>query len=431
MMGIRVYRDFMGEQQLVGSFEELKGSICFRYDPDFVARGEKNGEFGISESLPLDFGHFDLQEYAPFFQGLLPEGETLRGLAQRYQVPSNDFLSFFEKLGCESIGALTFVSEGVVVEDFAPYYEPIDPLIVERLRERPVREVIEMTDDMRLSLAGAQSKVAWYLPDGLEVIDAPLDAWRLPKGTAPSSHIVKIARKGEEDLALNELVCMRIAERCGFDTPAVDLIPFIPGAIAIKRYDRIEQNGMPSLIRLHQEDFCQARGLPLYLKYANAVEDVDYVAVIGELIQRVSDDPLMDKLEVSCRLLFHYLIGNTDNHLKNYAFLYSPDWRSRRLAPLYDVTCIPLTGYSTKMAFSLGEHRELTEITAQDLMSVADSMGVSRSALRARANAICDAFRNIEEQELGSQETQDMAALILENSKLRLAILEEFADSSC
>ncbi len=431
MTNIRVYRDFMGEQQLVGSFEELKGSICFRYDPDFVVHSEKNGEFGISESLPLDFGHFDPQEYAPFFQGLLPEGETLRGLAQRYQVPSNDFLSFFEKLGCESIGALTFVSEGTDIEDFDPHYEPVDPLIIERMRERPAHEVIEMTDDLRLSLAGAQSKVAWYLPDELEVTEAHLDAWRLPKGTAPSSHIVKIARKGEEDIALNELVCMRIAERCGFDTPVVNRIPFISGAIAVRRYDRIKRTGMPGLIRLHQEDFCQARGLPLYLKYANAVEDVDYVAVISELIQRVSNNPLIDKLEVSRRLLFHYLIGNTDNHLKNYAFLYSPDWRSRRLAPLYDVTCIPLTGYSTKMAFSLGDHRELMEITAQDLMKVADSMRVSRTALCAQASTICSSFRSIEEREFGGREVQEMAARILRNSKPRLAVLDEFVDLPC
>ena len=71
---------------------------------------------------------------------------------------------------------------------------------------------------------------------------------------------------------------MEIARQCGFATPDVALIPEIPGAIAVKRYDRVLL-GEDGLLRLHQEDFCQARGLPLYLKYADAHPEVSYVQV--------------------------------------------------------------------------------------------------------------------------------------------------------
>ncbi len=318
--------------------------------------------------MPLDFGPYEPQEYAPFFHGLLPEGAVLANLAERYQVPRNDFLAFFEKLGCESIGALTFVAEGTDLADFEPSYAPMEPSMIDQMREDAERAVTEMTDELRLSLSGAQSKVAWYLPEGIDARDAALRDWRLPLGTAPSSHIVKVARTGREELAYNELACMEIARQCGFATSDVALIPEIPGAIAVKRYDRVPL-GNNGLLRLHQEDFCQARGLPLYLKYADAYPEVSYIQVIAKLIDAVSERPAQDRLEMARRLLLHYLIGNSDNHLKNYAFLYSEDWKRRTLAPLYDLTCIPLTGYSTKMAFALGAHRELSEISADDLAS--------------------------------------------------------------
>lgn len=232
-MRLEVYRDSREGMELVGAFASTDFGIRFFYDVRYVQRGEEKGEFGISESMPLDFGCYEPQEYAPFFQGLLPEGVVLANLAERYQVPRNDFLAFFEKLGCESIGALTFVAEGSRLTDFKPSYAPLENSVVEQLREDAERAVTEMTDELRLSLSGAQSKVAWYLPEEVDARDAALSDWKLPLGTAPSSHIVKVARRGREELAYNEFVCMEIARRCGFATPDVALIPEIPGAIAV------------------------------------------------------------------------------------------------------------------------------------------------------------------------------------------------------
>lgn len=170
--------------ELVGAFASTDFGIRFFYDVRYVQRGEEKGEFGISESMPLDYGYYEPQEYAPFFQGLLPEGVVLANLAERYQVPRNDFLAFFEKLGCESIGALTFVAEGSRLTDFKPSYAPLENSVVEQLREDAERAVTEMTDELRLSLSGAQSKVAWYLPEEVDARDGasaavPLSYWEL------------------------------------------------------------------------------------------------------------------------------------------------------------------------------------------------------------------------------------------------------------
>ena len=427
-MSLHVYRDFRGERELVGAFDSYQDEIRFSYDPAYVRRGEDRGEYGISESVPLDFGYYEPREYAPFFHGLLPEGAVLGNLAERYQVPRNDFLAFFEKLGCESIGALTFVAEGANLADFEPSYAPLDAASIQRMRDDAEREVTEMTDDLRLSLSGAQSKVAWCLPRDIDASEAALDDWLLPVGTAPSSHIVKVARKGREELALNEFVCMDFARRCGFVVPDVALIPDIPGALAVKRYDRVKLEGHDGLVRLHQEDFCQARGLPLYLKYADAHPEVNYVQVMSKLVGSVSENPVRDRLELARRLLFHYLIGNSDNHLKNYAFLYNADWTSRALAPLYDVTCIPLTGYSTQMAFPLGEHRGLAEITAEDLERMGRDMGVPDRMLKDEARLLAGRLAGIDPSAFAGQGLRSMAERVLESVGPRLTVLGSFAE---
>ena len=179
-MKLEVYRDFHGAWELAGTFISTRDEVRFFYDVRYVQRGEERGECGISESMPLDFGPYEPQEYAPFFHGLLPEGAVLANLAERYQVPRNDFLAFFEKLGCESIGALTFVAEGTDLADFEPSYAPLEPSMIDQMREDAERAVTEMTDELRLSLSGAQSKVAWYLPEGIDARDAALRDWRLP-----------------------------------------------------------------------------------------------------------------------------------------------------------------------------------------------------------------------------------------------------------
>jgi len=137
--------------------------------------------------------------------------------------------------------------------------------------------------------------------------------------------------------------------------------------------------------------------------------------------------PSVRRKRDSSRLLFHYLIGNSDNHLKNYAFLYSEDWKHRALAPLYDLTCIPLTGYSTKMAFALGAHRELSDITADDLARTAEDMRVSRKAAKEEARLLAERFEAIDPTSFVEFDTQAMAKRVMENAASRLAVLKSFA----
>jgi len=93
--------------------------------------------------------------------------------------------------------------------------------------------------DSRLSLAGAQSKTGWFLPRGKDAKKAGSGDWMLPLGSAPSTHIVKIASTKHPDLPFNELICMTAASAAGLEIARSEASDTIPGAFFSERYDRI------------------------------------------------------------------------------------------------------------------------------------------------------------------------------------------------
>lgn len=424
-MSILVYRNCGSNKLLLGTIEHGRGKTAsFAYESSYVQRAHAAHELGLSNRLPLDTEPYSEQDFGPFFQGLLPEGEVRGALAQLCQLPRNDYLSLIEQLGCESIGALTFVAEGAEEHEFTPRYNQLTTETVSALKEHPVRTATEIARSTRLSLAGAQSKVAWTLPEGREAARSDVSDWLVPYGTAPSTHIVKISRKGEERLAANELACSILSASCGIETAEASLVPAIDGAIAVKRYDRAwtDHNGERQVARLHQEDFCQALGLYPYYKYQPESIEVSYPSFAADLIQDTCLSPAADRIEFAKRLAFNFAVGNSDAHFKNSSLLYNPAWTARRLAPMYDVTCIPLSGYSTKMPFNIGEHRELADIDEGDVLSIALDLNVSLDSFDAAIREVIDGLETPQAQG-APNEALPMIDKILENSRPRIEVL--------
>ena len=431
-MGISVYRDCVGGRELVARIEFSRGEFSrLQYDEIYLAGALRNGELGISERLPLSDAPYDDQDIAPFFKGILPEGEVFDNLVHLYQVPRNDYLGLISRLGCESIGALTFLADGASADEFVAKYEPLSPEAVEQMAKNPVRVATQTASATRLSLSGAQSKVAWFLPEGLSPREASIGDWLVPRGTAPSTHIIKVSRKGEEDLAVNELACSFLSRSCGIETAEVFPLQDIPGALAIRRYDRVwlpsegssADERMP--LRIHQEDFCQALGFSPYLKYQPEDIEADYIAYAADLIGSTVANPISDQAEFAKRLVFNYAVGNSDAHLKNYSLLYDESWKKRRLAPAYDVTCIPLSGYSTKMSFMMGSHREMEAIDAKDIMSVALDADINPGAFDVAVRQVIKGFETPQVDGL-EEEGRAMVERILDNAKPRLAVLKNY-----
>ena len=428
-MEITVYRDWHGHKQKVGTLrrQEGLGSEQLFYDDAFL----KSGSLGISQRIPLSDGIFESSEIAPFFQGLLPEGEVIAHVSRMGQVPRNDWFGLIAMLGCESIGALTFATDDLQPGCPEGSYEPLKPEDVLALREHPAHVAAAVASSTRLSLAGAQSKVAWTLPKGVSPCDARIEDWLVPRGGAASTHIVKISRNGEEDLAINELACSYLAKSCGIETASVYEIPQVPGAIAVERYDRLwhEADGRQAVERLHQEDFCQALGLAPFYKYQPQGVEADYVEMAGDLLGETVAVPAEARVEFAKRLVFNYAVGNSDAHLKNSSLLYGKDWRSRTLAPLYDVTCIPLSGYSTKMPFVVGEHREMEEIDEGDIFQICVSADASIGAFDKAVAEVESGLTAPVIPDCG-QNVLAMIDQILENSKPRIKVLQNYLDNA-
>ena len=239
-MKIAVYRDSAAGRLPIARIEAAEdgSNASLSYDPEYLRSHQSINDLGISERLPLREEAYASEEISPFLQGLLPEGETLGNLTQMYQVARSNWPMLLQRLGCESVGALTFVPEGEDENDYEPGYRPLTEQDIFAMRRDPARAATEVASSTRLSLSGAQSKVAWTLSESIDAGSAQLGDWMVPYGSAASTHIIKMSRKGEEDLAVNELSCSLLAKACGIDVAEVSLVPGVPCAIAVTRYDR-------------------------------------------------------------------------------------------------------------------------------------------------------------------------------------------------
>ena len=360
----------------------------FRYSDEY----RLGGGTPISISLPLQEDAFSAERTAGFFEGLLPEGFTRRTVAQWMHVDESDYLSILHGLGRECLGALCITEEGETVD---ASYERITDSQVQDLAAEGVTKSAELVTKSHLSLTGASGKVGLYF-------DESGNAWYLPHGTAPSTHIVKQSHVRLEAIVTNERLSLMTAARCGLDTPKSFIMNTGKGEehevlFATQRYDRRLEpasatvSGLPRPYRLHQEDFAQAMGIPAAAKYEQTSDE--YMRGMFEILRKYSADPVADQLRLWDIIVFDYLIGNTDAHIKNFSLLYGKDLRQIRLAPAYDIVSTVIYEQSTRdMSFGIGGTTALDDISRDSFRAAAREVGLGeRMALR-RFDAMAERF---------------------------------------
>jgi len=423
---LRVFREHSGSYQNVGIVTIAAEGTSFAYAPDYMATADAAA---ISLALPLQAEPFSHRQTFSYFEGLLPEGDMRELLARSLRLEANSYPEILACLNNESSGALIFSSV-----DTSPInersYTPFSSGMLEQYSAQPRRVALDTGMTSRLSLAGAQAKLGLY-HEGT----CPTDGWFLPKGSAPSTHIIKVCDGTFPHQVINEALCLLTARYCGFETAECFLIP-MPNAnplLAVRRFDRVIAEDSPETDnhktprRLHQEDLCQAAGLPSHLKYEPT--DGYYLNLAAGLISRSSQNPFGDKMMFFSRILFDFLIGNCDNHLKNHSFLWDADWRSRSLSPLYDITSTVLyPALSREMGVSLCASRRIDDTTAAEIISAAASMGIPGSLAWAQYTDLRNAFPHAlkkSEQELvkqGFPDASTIAGLIAKEAASRLSL---------
>ena len=318
-------------QDLAGQLEERRGKLLFTYEQTWL---ESERFIPLSVTMGPQRDPFPDGITRPFFENLLPEGEIRGAIAKLKQVSERNTFGLLSEIGGDCAGAISLSPHGEKPRPDEGYELLADERLAEVLAGMAKRPLLVFEEELRLSLAGAQNKLPLYY-DGKQL--------SLPRGSAPSSHILKPGSKGFEHMPANEHFCMQLAGALGLPVPASLILRKPESLYLIERYDRARKPD-GQLTRIHQIDFCQALNLPSQKKYEH--EGGPSLALCFEVIKNFSSQPARDRLNLISWTIFNYLVGNADAHAKNLSLLVTREGVA--LAPFYDLV-------------STAAYRELTE----------------------------------------------------------------------
>ncbi|WP_166418268.1 type II toxin-antitoxin system HipA family toxin [Cochlodiniinecator piscidefendens] len=358
------------------------GSLAFRYVTDELPHP-------ISLSLPLRTAPYGDAETRGFFSNLLFENAQRDQIMQRYGIDFSDIVGLLYHLGADCPGAISCVPQGAGPAkqpgDLTTDYDVLDDAALHALMTslRNHQRVPDGTPDPS-PVAGVQGKVAvTQLPDGR--LTRPK-----PGLNVPTTHILKVPRRTEMRTVAHEHMLMTIMTQVqNHPVAATEIIGTgnLQGLL-ITRFDRTITG--TQITRLHQEDFCQALGLGPSLKYQRGgTPDRAFSAkAVGALLENTESPGRARQafLEIT---LANLMLGNTDNHAKNHALLYTG--AHPILAPVYDV--VPTVIDSTvihQLSFDIGTANMTDDITENDITAFAQALGFPRiaPALRRRLSKL-------------------------------------------
>ena len=377
---LRVYLN----NRLVGFLlKDPGGAISFHYDDSWLSW---ENAIPVSLSLPLREDPYRGAPVSAVFENLLPDSETLRRrVAERVGAEGVDAHSLLAAIGRDCVGALQFIADQVGEPGFAMQSDPIDDAAIEKLLLSLGRAPLGLSrdDDFRISIAGAQEKTA-LLWNGRR--------WRKPLGTTPTTHILK-PQIGElpngidrSNSVENEFYCLKLLAGFGLAANTAVIETFgKTTALVIERFDRRwTRDGR--LLRLPQEDFCQALSVPPSRKYQS--DGGPGLVQILDLL-RGSDTPEDDRKTVLKAQMLFWLIGATDEHAKNFSVFLGPGG-SYRLTPLYDVLSAQpsldarqIERKQMKLAMAVGatNHYRIEGIGRRHFIETGKAAGLSKSAV--------------------------------------------------
>ena len=143
-----------------------------------------------------------------------------------------------------------------------------------------------------------------------------------------------------------------------------------------------------------------------------------------EVLRNYSVDPITDQMKLWDICVFNYLIGNTDNHIKNLSLIYSEDLKSIRLAPAYDIVSTMVYESSTEdMALSIGGTYCIRNITRESFEKEARNVGLGNKMAMKRFDTMVEKFPDAlrsaanELSRQGFDGIEELCELILKRNK--------------
>ncbi len=374
--------------RIVGVLDRApNGAISFAYDPGWLADTKR--AIPVSLSLPLREERYSGAEVSAFFDNLLPDNDQIRRkVAEKVGAEGTDAFSLLNQIGRDCVGALQFVPEGSnVTPPGQPEYVPLSDKdvaeIIRNLASAPLGVRPDGQRELRISIAGAQEKTALLWNDG----------WCLPRGTTPTTHILKpelgkLPNGLDMSLSVeNEHFCMTLCREFGLDVAQSSIVD-VDGVriLSVERFDRLKA-GDGRLLRVPQEDFCQALSVPPTRKYNN-----DGGPGIRECLGLLagSDYAEEDRLAFLKAQIVFWLIGATDGHAKNFSLFLTPGGRYR-MTPLYDIMSLQpnyaakqlrRSEYRLSMAVGDGRQYAIERILPYHFLEDAKATGMAQDQVK-------------------------------------------------
>lgn len=376
---------FLNSRMVGALSREASGAIDFRYTPEWLAWEHR---LPVSLSLPLREDRYIGAPVVAVFDNLLPDNPGIRRtIAERVGATGTDAFNLLAALGRDCVGALQFLPEdqepgpaGVIEA------EPIDndriAEVLANLARNPLG--LERDDDFRISIAGAQEKTALLRHRG---------RWQKPLGTTPTSHIFKpqigILPNGLDlsNSVENEYLCLALTRELGLPTAKAEMATFgSKRVLIVERFDRLF-TADKRLLRVPQEDMCQALSIPWTVKYEN--EGGPGVRQILRLLTG-SDEAQTDRAAFFRAIIVFWLLAATDGHGKNFSIFLEPGG-GFRLTPLYDIVSAQpsfdtgqIQRKQMKLSMAVGDNRHYTidGITSRHFLQSAEKSGLGKDAAR-------------------------------------------------
>ena len=342
---------------------EPSNRLRLRYTTEVMARYELGTPL-LSIGLPLTDVPFPNAKTRSFLDGLLPEQDQRRAVAEQLNLNSNDTFGLIRALGLDCAGAMVIqpaqspAPRQATTLTAAPLTNEEIVKRVANLKSAP----LGVTDRVRISLAGVQEKL---------LLTRMLDGrWGEPIDGTPSTHILKPEVREFPNTVENEAFCLRVARNLGLQTASIETAEFGGRKlIVVERYDRVIGEA-GEVQRVHQEDFCQVLTLAPKTKYQEdggpSLREIAYV-----LRQFAPPNSLNRLLQAT---FVNVLVGNGDVHGKNVALVHHRNG-SIELAPLYDVLST-LHYVDGNLAMYIDDVRKTSKVTRQRLISEAVSWGM-------------------------------------------------------
>lgn len=388
---------------------ERTGRLRFDYADEWRQRPDA---IPLSLSMPLVRAGHTHTVIDAFLWGLLPDNEqTLARWASRFHVSARNAFGLLAHIGEDCAGAVQFAPPDRLQALQNPAVDDISWLdeaeVGERLRalRQDPSATRRATDHGQFSLAGAQPKTALLLRDG---------RWGVPAGRTPTTHILKPPTDAFDGHAENEHFCLALARRLGLPVAHSEVRQFDgEPAIVVARFDRIELQGR--LLRVHQEDLCQALAVPPTRKYQS--DGGPGPVAIAEVLRTHSSAPSRDVDTFIDALAFNWLIAGTDAHAKNYALLFGSGGRIR-LAPLYDLgSALPypaLRQDKLAMAMKIGNTYRLRDIRRHHWETLLRDLRVDADTALARIAGMAAALPDHADELARSMQCEGLAHPILD-----------------